>query len=72
MHIEPTTRCTLACPGCPRTEIVNKLGKFPKQDLDLDNLVNFLDCASGRELKNLNLENLDNNTSKPKPKAENW
>jgi hypothetical protein len=24
------------------------------------------------KLKNLNLENLDNNTSKPKPKAENW
>jgi MoaA/NifB/PqqE/SkfB family radical SAM enzyme len=56
MHIEPTSRCTLACPACPRTIIVEKFGSFPKQDLNLKNLVNFLDCASGRALKNLCLE----------------
>ena len=56
MHIETTSRCTLACPGCPRTEIAKKFGSFPKQDLNLKDLVNFLDCNSGKDLKHLYLE----------------
>jgi MoaA/NifB/PqqE/SkfB family radical SAM enzyme len=56
MHIETTTRCTLACPGCPRTEIADKLGAFPKRDLVVEDLVNFLDCDSGQQIKSLLLE----------------
>lgn len=48
MHIEPTSRCTLFCPACPRTWFSDKFNRpFPKQDLDLDNLERFLDCDSG-------------------------
>lgn len=51
MHIEPTSRCTLACPGCPRTWFSETFNRpFPKQDLDLDSLVRFLDCNSGKEV----------------------
>lgn len=52
MHIETTTRCTLACPGCPRTLIPS----VSKNDLILDDLVFFLNCKSGNTLDNLYLE----------------
>jgi MoaA/NifB/PqqE/SkfB family radical SAM enzyme len=49
MHIETTTRCTLACPACPRTYFSDKFNRpFPKQDLDVDQLRRFLDCESGK------------------------
>lgn len=51
MHIEPTSRCTLACPACPRTWFADKFSRsFPKQDLDLDQLERFMDCNSGRKV----------------------
>jgi len=25
LHVEPTSRCTLACPRCERTELLSKL-----------------------------------------------
>jgi len=33
IHIEPTTRCTLACPQCPRTEHLNMVST---QDCEID------------------------------------
>lgn len=56
MHVELTTRCTLACPGCPRTVIGEKLGHYPKIDLDLDKFLRFLDCSAGRNMEKLFLE----------------
>lgn len=56
MHIETTTRCTLACPGCPRTYIADKLGHFHKHDLVLEDLVRFLDCNDGYKVNHLLLE----------------
>ena len=37
IHIEPTTRCTLACPQCPRTE---HLKMVTTRDCDIPNTVN--------------------------------
>lgn len=49
MHIEPTSRCTLACPACARTWFIDQFQRpFPKQDLDVDQLWRFLDCDAGR------------------------
>ena len=56
MHVELTSRCTLACPGCPRTMIANQIGTYPKLDLDLENFYRFLDCESGQNLPTLYLE----------------
>lgn len=56
MHIELTSRCTLACPGCPRTVIANKLGSYPKQDLDLDLFASFVDTPTGRNIPKFFLE----------------
>lgn len=51
LHLELTTRCTLACPACPRTIFFQKFNcPYPKHDLDLDDLASFLDCKSGKEL----------------------
>jgi len=53
MHIEPTSRCTLSCPGCPRTWFSETFNKpFPKQDLDINHLKNFLDCDAGKKVNN--------------------
>lgn len=50
MHIEPTSRCTLACPACPRTWFADRFNRpFPKQDLNLDDLERFLDCDAGHK-----------------------
>lgn len=54
MIIEGTTRCTLACPGCPRTWFSEKFNRpFPKSDLVVDDLARFLDCESGRKVPSL-------------------
>jgi MoaA/NifB/PqqE/SkfB family radical SAM enzyme len=51
LHIELTSRCTLACPACART-VWNNLLKTPiaKNDLDIDSLEKFLDCEKGRNI----------------------
>ena len=51
LHIETTTRCTLACPACPRTTWHN-ITKRPvaKTDLDVDLLEKFLDCEGGKQI----------------------
>lgn len=57
MHIELTSRCTLACPACSRTWFTQTLKRpFPKHDLDIEQLVKFLDCDSGRQVRRFNLE----------------
>lgn len=45
LHIEPTTRCTLACSTCERTTFINKFGKknFAINDIDIDALESFID-----------------------------
>lgn len=40
-HIEPTSRCTLECPGCDRTWFKNTFKFQPIQDINIDYLVNF-------------------------------
>jgi MoaA/NifB/PqqE/SkfB family radical SAM enzyme len=56
MHLELTSRCTLACPACPRTWFSDTFKTpFPKQDLDLDDLKKFLDCDSGKQIDNFML-----------------
>ena len=56
LHIEPTTRCTLACPACPRTTWHELLGKpIDKIDFDYKLLNQFLDCESGNNIEILNL-----------------
>lgn len=51
LHLEPTTRCTLSCPACPRTTWQHIL-KRPviKSDLDVDLLEKFLDCSEGKKI----------------------
>ena len=51
LHIEPTTRCILACPACPRTTW-QQITKRPvaKEDLDIDLLEQFLDCDGGKKI----------------------
>lgn len=56
LHIEPTSRCVLACPACPRTswtEITKK--RMPKNDLSIDDFLTFLDCDAGKYVKDLRL-----------------
>ena len=45
LHIEPTTRCTLGCPRCSRTVLLNDYGKkfLPITDLDTQALDDFID-----------------------------
>lgn len=52
LHIETTTRCTLACPACPRT-VWHNITKHPvpKSDLNIESLEKFLDCESGKSIK---------------------
>lgn len=56
MHVELTSRCVLSCPGCPRTEVINRLGSFPKQDLDLGTFSAFVDTPAGRAIPGFLLE----------------
>jgi len=45
LHVEPTSRCTLGCPRCARTMMLEKFGKKSLQatDLNIDDFNNFLD-----------------------------
>jgi len=45
LHVEATTRCTLACPRCERTTFMERFGKknFKIQDLDINAFKNFVD-----------------------------
>ena len=45
LHVEPTSRCTLACPRCERTVFLDKFGKknFSIDDLNIASLENFID-----------------------------
>mgnify|MGYP000639576672 CR=1 FL=1 len=44
LHIELTNKCTLKCSGCSRTAFIEQFRtKWKNKDLDLDQLVNFLD-----------------------------
>ena len=45
LHVEATTRCTLACPRCERTTFMERFGKknFKIQDLDINAFQNFVD-----------------------------
>ena len=45
LHIEPTSRCTLACPRCARTVMLETFGKkaLPIVDLDVKDFENFVD-----------------------------
>ena len=56
LHVETTTRCTLACPACPRTTWHN-ITKRPvkKEDLDIDLLEKFLNCDEGKKITGFNL-----------------
>jgi MoaA/NifB/PqqE/SkfB family radical SAM enzyme len=56
MHVELTSRCILSCPGCPRTALIDRLGSFPKQDLDLDQFARFVDTDAGRAIARFLLE----------------
>lgn len=49
LHIELTSRCTLECPACARTQW-RQLTKMPmpKQDLDIEDFKKFMDCDAGR------------------------
>lgn len=51
LHLETTSRCTLACPACPRTTW-QEITKRPvvKTDLDVDHLEKFLDCSGGKKI----------------------
>jgi MoaA/NifB/PqqE/SkfB family radical SAM enzyme len=53
LHIEPTTRCTLGCPRCSRTVLLNEYGKkfLPITDLDIQALDEFIDIP----VKNIKL-----------------
>ena len=43
LHLEPTTRCTLACPRCERTVLINKFGKmFAQTDINIQDLDKFI------------------------------
>ena len=44
LHIELTNKCTLKCSGCSRTSFIEQFPtKWENKELDLDQLVNFLD-----------------------------
>lgn len=52
LHIETTTRCTLACPACPRTTWKELLKRPVKNiDLDINDLEKFLDCEDGNQIE---------------------
>lgn len=56
LHIEPTNRCILECPACPRTQWKELLkSPVPKADLDLVAFESFLDCDGGREIQRFDL-----------------
>lgn len=43
-HIEPTNLCTLKCPGCARTQFINKWpSHWKNRSVNIDSLLKFLD-----------------------------
>ena len=43
-HIEPTNICTLKCPGCARTQFIDKWpSRWKNYNLDINKVMNFLD-----------------------------
>ena len=50
LHVEPSTRCTLACPKCERTTFIDKFGKknFAITDLDIATFEHFVDVKPDR------------------------
>lgn len=57
LHLELTSRCVLSCPGCPRTWFAQTFKKpVPKVDLNLDDLRQFLDCETGKNITHFHLE----------------
>ena len=56
LQIETTTRCTLKCPACSRTWWDETLGKkIPIHDIDPKLVHNFLNCDTGKKIKQLDL-----------------
>ena len=53
LHLEPTNKCTLKCPRCPRTSFIDTFGmkSWKNEDLNLDHLKKFLDI----DLKNIKI-----------------
>jgi len=45
LHIEPTSRCTLSCPLCSRTQILEQFGKkfLPIEDINIEHLDKFIE-----------------------------
>jgi MoaA/NifB/PqqE/SkfB family radical SAM enzyme len=57
IQIETTTRCTLKCPACSRTQFSELFNRpYPHYDIDVDTLYNFFDCEGGRALRGFSLE----------------
>jgi MoaA/NifB/PqqE/SkfB family radical SAM enzyme len=57
LHLELTTRCVLECPGCPRTWFSQTFKRpVPHQDIELDVLINTLDCPTGSLIDHFHLE----------------
>ena len=56
LHIEVTSRCTLACPACPRTtwKEITKI-PMPKQDLNLSDFIQFMDCKGGHNINHFDI-----------------
>lgn len=51
IQIETTTRCTLKCPACSRTQFAERFNKpVPRRDIDPDVLWNFFNCDSGKKV----------------------
>lgn len=50
-HIEPTTRCTLECPGCDRTWFKKTFGKQIISDINVDHLYEFFKHNNFRKQK---------------------
>ena len=56
LHLETTNRCTLKCPGCPRTVWQNLIKQpIQKADLNPDHLKSFLDCKSMEDIDKFTL-----------------
>lgn len=57
IQIETTTRCTLKCPACSRTQFSEMFSKpYPHYDIDIEILYKFFDCEGGRALRGFSLE----------------
>lgn len=57
MQIETTTRCTLKCPACSRTQFSDLFNRpYPHYDVDINLLFKFFDCPGGRKLNGFSLE----------------